>query len=571
MCAGSRALSPAGSVGDNRAVSREPQAQTAEPETAQPAAPEPHALAAGPSARVDAAAHALALARTGRGADQRALVSSLARSYGNHHVVRMLARKDFLAGTHEPTEKEHAEVEAVLNPGSTVVVTPPVSGKAPPAVTVKPPPAMTDAGPGGKFEKEMLAALKSGVAGWANVLRTRKKKAPAFPVAKAHDIAKVAQEEVESSFGPLIQVASREVTDLYHPGSFDLISVLGDQSSRALTDGSRMGWTTYWMTLKTLGRPILDKYNVLQWRDKAEFARVNQKFALDPANKADIDDAIHSWPAEAGTGIVYIQPYAPPAVDTDADRRNRWDLYTTLIHEMMHKVAHPNFERTAQAIGGTSRKILTEGFADLMRHDVLWEGPGKLKDRLATPAMANVRLKVEGASYPYKASVVQYHGDYDEIAEARQIATQVGIENCKIAFFLGRTELLGIGAGTNATTSLAKLAEWDPKDAADSEIYVVQAGDSIPWIATRTGVAAGSILQADGKPLKSGYAPAAGDRVKIPGIRYVRSIQGDTLTSLGSQNGVTAAAIAAANGFPAASPPDTAVAAGRRILVPARP
>ena len=34
---------------------------------------------------------------------------------------------------------------------------------------------------------------------------------------------------------------------------------------------------------------------------------------------------------------------------------------------------------------------------------------------------------------------------------------------------------------------------------------------------------------------------------------------------------MTAAAIAKANGFPAASPPDTAVAAGRRILVPARP
>ena len=133
-----------------------------------------------------------------------------------------------------------------------------------------------------------------------------------------------------------------------------------------------------------------------------------------------------------------------------------------------------------------------------MRHDVLWEGPGKLKDRLATPAMANVRLKVEGASYPAQGLVVQYHNDYDEIAEARKIAAQVGIENCKIAFFLGRTELLGIGAGTNATTSLAKLAEWDPKDAADAEIYVVQAGDSIPWIATRAGVAAGAIRRPTG-------------------------------------------------------------------------
>ena len=57
--------------------------------------------------------------------------------------------------------------------------------------------------------------------------------------------------------------------------------------------------------------------------------------------------------------------------------------------------------------------------------------------------MDGVRLKVEGASYPYKASVIKYHNDYPEISEARKIEAQVGMENCKIAFFLGRTELLG--------------------------------------------------------------------------------------------------------------------------------
>jgi LysM repeat protein len=547
-----------------------------EPETERAQAPlvgpEAAGSSAGPSAYLDAAGHARALARLPSTSARQALVRQLARNYGNRHVGRVLARaRDFLAGTHAPTAKEHAEVEAVLNPGSTVVVTPPVSGKAPPTVTVKPPAPMTGAGIGGAFEKDMIAALKSAVAGWANVLRTRKKSAPAFPMAKANDIAKAAQDEVETSFGPLIQVASREAADLYHPGTFNLVNVLGDQSARALNDGSRMGWTKYWMTLRTVGQPILDKYKVLEWRDTAEFTRVLQLFALDPANKTDIDDAIHSWPAEAGTGTVYIQPYAAPASTTDQDRRNRWDLYTTLIHEMMHKVAHPNFERTAQAIGGSARKYLTEGFADLMRHDVLWEGPGKLKDRLATPAMAPVRLKVEGASYPYDPSVVVYHSDYSEISEARQIAGQVGIENCKIAFFLGRTELLGIGAGTSATTPLGNLGGWQPSDSPDAEIYVAQAGDTLASIAAKSGVAAGAILQPDGKPLPSGYTPSAGSRLKVPGIRYVRSIRGDTLGSLAAQNGVTAAAVAAANNFPAGSPDGTAVAAGRRILIPAHP
>jgi hypothetical protein len=535
-------------------------------------AQEPPGVSAGASARADAAGHARALARVTSGPARHALVRQLARDYGNRHVGRVLARaRDFLAGTHAPTEKQHADVEAVLNPGSTVVVTPPVVGKAAPTVTVKPPPAMTGAGVGGALEKEMIAALKAAVKGWANVLRTRKKGAPAFPIAKANDIAKAAQDEVETSFGPLIQAASRETADLYHPGTFNLVSVLGDQSSRALNDASRMGWTKYWMTLRTVGQPILDKYNVLEWRDKVEFTRLLQLFALDPANKADIDDAIHSWPAEAGTGIVYIQPYAAPAANTTEDRRNRGDLDTTLIHEMMHKVAHPNFERTAQAIGGSARKYLTEGFADLMRHDVLWDGPGKLKDRLATPAMAPVRLKVEGASYPYDPSVILYHRDYDEIKEAREIAAQVGIENCKIAFFLGRTELLGIGAGTSSTTPLTNLGGWKPSDAADAEIYVVQAGDTLASIAAKAGVAAGGIQQQDGKPLPSGYTPSAGGRLKISGIRYVRSIQGDTLGSLAAQNGVTVAAVASANNFPAGSPDSTPVGPGRRILIPAHP
>ncbi len=519
------------------------------------AAPETFGVPAGPSARVDAAGHARALARTARGPARHAFVRQLARAYGNRHVGHVLARaRDFLAGTHAPTEKEHAEVEAVLNPGSTVVVIPPASAKAPPVVTVKPPPPMTGGGVGGAFEKELLAALKAAVVGWANVLRARKKKPPAFPMAKANDVAKAAQEEVEGSFGPLIQAASREAADLYHQGTFNLVSVLGDQSARALDNGSRMGWTQYWMTLKGVGQPILDKHKVLEWRDKVEFNRVLQLFALDPANKADIDDAIHSWPAEAGTGIVYIQPYAAPAADTAQDRRN-----------------HPNFERTAQAIGGTARKYLTEGFADLMRHDVLWEGPGKLKQRLATPAMAPVRLKVEGASYPYDPTVIVYHRDYDEIAEARKIAAQVGIENCKIAFFLGRTELLGIGVGTNTTTTLASLAAWDPSDDRNAQIYVVQAGDTLASIGAKTGVAVGAMRQKDGAPLPSGYKPSAADKLKVPGIRYIRSIKGDTLGSLAVQNGVTAAAVAAANNFPAGSPDATAVAAGRRILIPAHP
>jgi LysM repeat protein len=480
----------------------------------------------------------------------------------------LLARQDLLAGTHAPTQRQHADVEAVLHPGSRVVVTPPSSSSSSATVTVVGPPAMTGGGPGGAFEVAMLAALRTNVQGWANVLRTRRAAGPAvFPMAQANDIALAAQEEVERHFDSWIQGATRQAADLYHPGAFHLASVLGDQSGRALDDGQRQGWTSYWMTLDGVGQQVLDTHHVLEDRDGAEFTRVLQLYALDPANRGDIDDAIHSWPAEAGTGTVFIQPFADPAADT---RTIRWDLFTTLIHEMMHKVAHPNFERTAQAIGGSAQKYMTEGFADLMRHD-LWDGAGGLRARLGTRAGAALRRRVEGASYPYDASKIVYHNDYTEIAQARQIRRHVGMENCKAAFFLGHTELLGIGAGTGATTSLAGLADWQTSDAADEQIYTSQAGDTLGSISGRTGVPERSLRRENPRDMPGGADPAAGSRIAALGIRYVRAIQGDTLGTVARQNGVTVAALAAANGFPAAAPDSTALAAGRRLMIPRRP
>jgi hypothetical protein len=328
-----------------------------------------------------------------------------------------------------------------------------------------------------------------------------------------------------------------------------------------------MGWTSYWMTLDGVGQQVLDAHHVLEDRDGAEFNRVLQLYALAPANRADIDDAIHSWPAEAGTGTVFIQPFADPAADI---RSVRWDLFTTLLHEMMHKVAHPNFERTAQAIGGSAQKYMTEGFADLMRHD-LWDGPRGLRARLATRAAAPLRRRIEGASYPYDASKIVYHPDYNEIAQARAIRRAVGMANCKAAFFLGHTELLGIGAGTGATTSLAGLAEWATSDATDSQIYESQPGDTVASISTRTGVPVRSLRRENPRDLPGSAEPTAGMRIAALGIRYVRAIRGDTLGTVARQNGVTVAALAAANGFAPGSPDSTALAAGRRLLIPRRP
>jgi hypothetical protein len=153
--------------------------------------------------------------------------------------------------------------------------------------------------------------------------------------------------------------------------------------------------------------------------DGTEFVRVMDQFIKD--NPTLVDDAIRSWPAEAGTGTVFIQPYGD--ADPKHVREQRWEVFTTLIHEFMHILEHPEFGEAASTIGGNGERILFESFAELMRYD-LWTGPGQLKARLGSAELAPLREKVEGGKYPYDPSVVRDAGAYDERADAEAIAVQ---------------------------------------------------------------------------------------------------------------------------------------------------
>ena len=475
----------------------------------------------------------------------------LQRAAGNLAVSQMVASiqraPDLFSGVMPVTPTTHAQVEARLTPGATVVPAGPGAAAGAPVV-VKGPPPMTDAGSGGKLEKEMLATLKSSVGNWATTFRDLKKKAPAFPIASATDIAKAAQREVEAYFGAYIRVATREPADTYHPGGgYSLVAKLGDESTRPIDDGDRAGWTEYWMTLQGVGQEILDKHHCVPTRapDSTEFARILDLFVKN--NKPDIDDTIHSWPAEAGTGTVFIQPY------TDADpkklRETRWDAFTTLVHEMLHIVAHPNFSKTADLVGGTARKYLVEGFDEVMRHD-LWDGPGNLKGRIASDAA--LRVEVEGKVLPYDASSVIYHSDYSEYAQAKDIAKKVGMANAKAAYFLGHTEYLGLGEGTAHEHSLAGVAQWTAKDADLAGKYLVKAGDTYDSVRTKLNVPVGGLFSASGVKLKPDRDLVVGTTLQAHGIQRVKVIHGDTIGSVADQHGISSEALAAANDLPKA-------------------
>jgi hypothetical protein len=321
--------------------------------------------------------------------------------------------------------------------------------------------------------------------------------------------------------------------------------------------------------------PVLKKFNCDTNRspDKEEFARVQGILARTHELETDIDDTIHGWPAEASGGINL--DLMRDTSTQDKERRERWDIYTTLLHEMMHILQHPNYVRTYELFTGTSQEILKEGMADVMRRD-LWDGPGQLQKRLATSNYDQTRAEIEGGKYDYKADVVFYHDDYPKMAEALTIVNGdgkrkgVGIANARSAFFLGHTDLLGIGEGTTgASAPLAGIANYKANDARDADIVIAQAGDTLSGIAAQTGASATGILdEKTGTPLAPGAAIAAGTRLRVPGIRYVYTIAEDTLGSIASQNMLNPTQVATANNLPGDTPRDHKFPAGTRVLIP---
>jgi hypothetical protein len=434
---------------------------------------------------------------------------------------------------------------------------------------------MTGTGTGGNFEKDMLKTLKTDVGGWASQFRTLKTKPgqPAFPISSANQIAVAAQREVERYFAPYIQSASRIASAVYHPGTYSLTSKLGDESTRPITVDDRQGWTDYWMTLRDCGfarcgQAVLDAFNCVPTRtapdpDQAEFTRVRDLFVA--ANATDIDDAIHGWPAEAGSGTVFIQPYVAGKSPNQL-RSNRWELFTTLIHELMHVLAHPNFTATADKIGGTASKYLGEGFVEVMRHE-LWDGPGQLAARLGTPEMASLRKDVEGATYPYDPSLVVYHPDYAEYADAKKIVAAITPENARAAFFLGHTELLGLGAGTASGAPLTGVAMYSATASADAEVIIAGPSDTEATIRQRTNAQHRGVHDASG-PIYPGTPIAAGTKVTVPGIRHVIALKDDTLRTIARQNHVTTADLIKANQLAPGTADTFAFPTGWRVLIP---
>jgi hypothetical protein len=282
----------------------------------------------------------------------------------------------------------------------------------------------------------------------------------------------------------------------------------------------------------------------------AEDAIIQQIIATySAAHRAELDIIDRAWPGIAGGGVVQIQPFTPPG--DDALRRTMWDSFQTLIHEYLHTITHPHFSATAGSLGGMQESVLEEGFTSLFT-DKVWTQlhPATIQSD------ARLRQNVEGRAYPndpVTVGLVPPIRHYDQIAQARNIESRVGVENVRAAYFRGHVELLGLGSTYTAQA------------AAQGHRYSVPSGvTTIAEVARRTGATEAAIQNANG--LAPGTHLSPGQLLDVPGIR-IHLVRGDgteTKAEIARTNGVSQSMIERAN--PGTT--WTALTSGQSIVIP---
>jgi peptidoglycan hydrolase-like protein with peptidoglycan-binding domain len=446
----------------------------------------------------------------------------------------------------------HAAVEAILHPSSSGGV----GG-----------PAMTDTGPGGAYETEVITALDA----LAAEVIARPVATPAVDMNHANRVSARAQEEVETVFGSEITLASRRPDGSWHPGSSRM--GLADATTRVSSAQDILAWADYFMDNGSYEpAQVAQTHHYDGTRatpDKREHDRVRNLW-LARGGRSKVDQMVRSWPAEASTGTVFLQ-LRDPAYQ---DRTGMWDLFATMVHEFLHLVTHPNYSAVADAEGGGAADILAEGMDEHFKNEV-WNA---VRGRIASDVP--FRTEVEG---PFAAPVVNT-ADYDagsqidnqvldnhyaSLAQAEQIVSEVGEANARAAFFMGHVEALGIGAGSRSEHSLAGLASWTPDMVAPDHYVVPAGGETVAQIRQRTGSThiedtAGLVW------VEATHTFAAGEQLRVPGVRWHTAIAEDTRAQVANQHGVSQEALEDANRLPPARG-TTRVPPGTVLLIPVHP
>ena len=416
---------------------------------------------------------------------------------------------DPMAGTHVATAAEASAVERILTPG--------VARGAGGA-----PAAFRDTVAGRTYRQDLETALE-GVRTWMATQSRALLAQPMLPggIAVLHPMADEAKLHTDTLFGHMATGPALRSTGP-DPNLRDQSAIAGDAADMV----------RYLIHNQAEVLPVHGRHDAIT--NRAAEAAIIQGIindwnnpGVDAVRVADLRIIDRGWPATAGDGVVRVHPReeATPA----ATRRSRWDMFQTIIHEYLHTVTHPSYETVAEGIGGNQQSILIEGVTSLMT-DKVWQAiyPAEIRANEA------LRASVEGSAMPFDAGVIPPISHYDQIAQARQIESRVGVEELKAAYFLGHTEVIGVGPAAATAAAHGTRYTVPPMGIA-----------TVADVATATGVATADIAAANG--IGAGDAVTAGQRLTVPGIRIHFVVDGETRSRIADINGITVFDLARAN------------------------
>ena len=150
-----------------------------------------------------------------------------------------------------------------------------------------------------------------------------------------------------------------------------------------------------------------------------------------------------AWDAFAQGKDVLIQLFKNP--NAMEDRRFLWDMYFTLMHEYLHKLAHKHYDEYAEKLGGeksTEGNTLIEGVDSLLT-EITWSSA---VGRASLPAVRGiVEPDAVKAKLPFDPDLLPTmpHRRYDTYEQATRLVSVVGIRNLYAAYFQGKVALIG--------------------------------------------------------------------------------------------------------------------------------
>lgn len=184
-------------------------------------------------------------------------------------------------------------------------------------------------------------------------------------------------------------------------------------------------------------------------RDQALFQSVRD--AIFNNKQSDLQTIVMYTSSFETGGESFIQDKITPQSGESAPDtmiRGRWEALGTIIHEMLHAVAHEQFSDAISHVENTN--VGVEGFAEYFARMV----HNDIRARAANDDA--LRTSVEGVATPTfdsSRATERTGGTYqpyvDQVQAIRD-AIAGNEENLRVAYFMGRVEYLGLG-GWNAT------------------------------------------------------------------------------------------------------------------------